>query len=58
MRDTILDVLAAIVAQSGSASPSPTTGGRAGGIATGAGIVVLALIVAGLLMMRSRLLRR
>ena len=42
----------------GSASPSPTTGGRAGGIATGAGIVVLALIVGGLLVMRSRLLRR
>jgi hypothetical protein len=58
VRDTILDVVAAIVAQAGSASPSPTPGGRVGGIATGAGIVVLALIVVGLLVMRSRLLRR
>jgi hypothetical protein len=38
-----------------TASPSP---GNEGGIATGAGIVIAAILVGGLLLMRSRLLRR
>jgi hypothetical protein len=54
----VLDALAAIVAQSASASPSPSPGTGQGDIATGAGLVVLGLIFAGLLVMRNRLLRR
>ena len=41
-----------------SETASPGAGGRPGGVGTGAGIVVLALLVGGLLLMRSRLLRR
>jgi hypothetical protein len=41
-----------------TASPSPGEEGNEGGIATGAGIVIAAILVGGLLLMRSRLLRR
>jgi hypothetical protein len=46
--------------QSGSptASPSPGAEGNEGGISTGAGIVIAAILIGGLLLMRSRLLRR
>jgi glucose/arabinose dehydrogenase len=47
---------------SATASPSetasPEAGGGQGGVTTGAGVVVLALLVGGLLLMRTRLLRR
>jgi len=41
-----------------TASPSPGEEGNQGGIATGAGIVIAAILIGGLLLMRSRLLRR
>ena len=41
-----------------SASPSPGEEGNEGGINTGAGIVIAAVLIGGLLLMRSRLLRR
>ena len=41
-----------------TASPSPGEEGNEGGIATGAGLVIAAILVGGLLLMRSRLLRR
>lgn len=46
--------------QTGSpaASPSPGQEGDRGGITTGAGIVIAAILIGGLLLMRSRLLRR
>jgi len=39
-------------------SVAPPAGGGPGGISAGAGLVVLALLVGGLLLMRNRLLRR
>jgi hypothetical protein len=46
--------------QTGSptASPSPGAEGNERGISTGAGIVIAAILIGGLLLMRSRLLRR
>jgi hypothetical protein len=41
-----------------TASPSPGEEGDQGGIATGAGLVIAAILIGGLLVMRSRLLRR
>ena len=41
-----------------TASPSPGEGGDRGGISTGAGLVIAAVLVGGLLLMRNRLLRR
>ena len=40
-----------------TASPSPESEDR-GGLATGAGIVIAAILVGGLLLMRTKLLRR
>jgi hypothetical protein len=41
-----------------TASPSPGAAEDQGGIATGAGIVIAAILIGGLFLMRSRLLRR
>jgi hypothetical protein len=41
-----------------TASPSPGEDGNEGGITTGAGIVIAAILIGGLLLMRSKLLRR
>jgi hypothetical protein len=41
-----------------SASPSPGEGGNEGGITSAAGIVIAAILIGGLLLMRTRLLRR
>lgn len=54
--DALALFVGGILAQSASPSPSPTDG--AGGFPTGPGLIVLAVLVAGLLLMRSRLLRR
>jgi hypothetical protein len=45
-------------AGSPTASPSPGEQGDRGGISTGAGLVIAAVLVGGLLLMRNRLLRR
>jgi hypothetical protein len=50
--------IAGILGQSASASPSPSPAGDAGGFPTGPGLIVLALLVGGLILMRARLLRR
>jgi hypothetical protein len=44
--------------ETSSASPSPGQERNVGGIRTGAGIVIAAILIGGLLLMRSRLLRR
>ena len=41
-----------------SASPSPGQERSVGGIRTGAGIVIAAILIGGLLLMRTKLLRR
>lgn len=41
-----------------TASPSPSAEDDRGGIGTGAGLVIAAILIGGLLLMRSRLLRR
>lgn len=41
-----------------TASPSPGAEDDRGGISTGAGLVIAAILVGGLLLMRNRLLRR
>jgi hypothetical protein len=41
-----------------SASPSPGKEGNEGGITSAAGIVIAAILIGGLLLMRTRLLRR
>lgn len=45
-------------AESPTASPSPGAQDDRGGISTGAGLVIAAILVGGLLLMRNRLLRR
>ena len=59
----ILAVVASLVAQTTSTStstpsPSQTAGAGPGGIVTGAGLLVLAVLIGGMLLMRTRLLRR
>jgi len=57
--DQVLQAAAMALAQSASATPSsPSSGPGPGGIASAAGLIVLAVIVGGLLVMRNRLLRR
>jgi hypothetical protein len=58
-----LAIVASLVAQTtttstSTPSPSPTTGAGPGGIVTGAGLLVLAVLIGGMLLMRTRLLRR
>jgi hypothetical protein len=56
--DLLLLTLAAALGQSATTSPSPSPAADAGGFPTGPGLIVLAVLIGGLLLMRSRLLRR
>ncbi len=51
-------IIEAILQQTVSPSGSPSPVADAGGFPGGAGIVILALLIGGLILMRSRLLRR
>jgi hypothetical protein len=56
--DQVLQAVGMALAQSASATPSPSPGPGPGGIASAAGLIILAVIVGGLFVMRNRLLRR